>query len=582
MDSVSTTSLLAGQSLSATFGHHTRYNGEAGTVPESTLESNFDPNDESFFAPTAVGDTSNELDLFDFTETMEGTGFWSMAATDTQFWFDGSDTLSEFLLLDVPSTTDYQDMAHSTRSLSSKMQDWFSATSRSSSPSRNRIRKMWYSGMPDPDHYKKEVKEVFLRLFMKHIPHSFPLFDRKHSSEHERPVMYVLAMAAVGGLFCSVPGSGEVARSMCNDARRLVLAAYTARNLVDPGSDTVESRLVSVKTMILLGIYGICSGDKRSYEFYEAFYADMSHAVEEFASSLEEGDNFVAWDSQVACLVGALYILDSYRVTIMLRPPLLPWWGIESLLASSTPKRELSVLLSRAQHLWRMHPPIKDLSSDPPGLAILCSFAPHVWRIMYAQHNADAGEDMLLSTREMGHPSFAEMACDHWLHAQPDTVQSSHLAVYHMMNIILHANVKTLQTFAHSPSDSHTRDQKRSMVAREVHRWAHDRDCKNAEWHARRLMAVIEMSVMHWSPGNTLGKETSSSQGIPTPETYESPHVPYAVYFAAIILWCIGVVGEKAVTETELRAPIIRAERLLLLHKMHVAKNLIRALRSIS
>jgi len=84
---------------------------------------------------------------------------------------------------------------------------------------------MWYSRMPDHTHYKKEVMEVFLRLSTKHIPYSLHPFYRRHSSEHKRPAMYVLAVAAVGGLFCSVSGTSTVARSMCNDARRLVLAA---------------------------------------------------------------------------------------------------------------------------------------------------------------------------------------------------------------------------------------------------------------------------------------------------------------------------------------------------------------------
>jgi hypothetical protein len=90
---------------------------------------------------------------------------------------------------------------------------------------------MWYSAVPNLTHYRPEIKEVFLRLFQRHIPATFPIFERPNC-QHKRPASYILAMAAVGGLFCSVPGSAEVARSMYNDARRLSLATVrvTSRN----------------------------------------------------------------------------------------------------------------------------------------------------------------------------------------------------------------------------------------------------------------------------------------------------------------------------------------------------------------
>jgi hypothetical protein len=103
---------------------------------------------------------------------------------------------------------------------------------------------------------------VFLRLFQRHIPPTFPIFERS-SSMHKHPPSYVLAAAAVGGLFCAVAGSAEVARSMYNDARRLNLAAVS---VLPPGRDydltrqqyhvrpedsaeSIEDKLVTIKTV---------------------------------------------------------------------------------------------------------------------------------------------------------------------------------------------------------------------------------------------------------------------------------------------------------------------------------------------
>ncbi|KAK5674816.1 hypothetical protein LTS10_012553 [Elasticomyces elasticus] len=172
----------------------------------------FDPAALPTFDPDALRTAAGELDMFDFSETVEDFD-WSMPAMDTHFWFDGNDLLSQFSLPSVSPTAVQREMSPPALSLSNKMRNWFDGSSRPSSPSRNRARKMWYSALPNLTNYKQEVKEVFLRLFQRHIPATFTIFERSNC-QHKRPASYILIMAAVGGLFCSVPGSAEVARSM--------------------------------------------------------------------------------------------------------------------------------------------------------------------------------------------------------------------------------------------------------------------------------------------------------------------------------------------------------------------------------
>jgi hypothetical protein len=111
------------------------------------------------------------------------------------------------------------------------MQSYFEEKSRPPSPSLNKATKMWYSRPPDFDSHDKTIMAIFLGLFRRHIPPTFTLFNDNFFNEMDggTTVEYVLAMAALGGTFCSVQGSAEVSRSLYNDSRRLHLASVSRR-----------------------------------------------------------------------------------------------------------------------------------------------------------------------------------------------------------------------------------------------------------------------------------------------------------------------------------------------------------------
>jgi hypothetical protein len=83
---------------------------------------------------------------------------------------------------------------------------------------------MWYSAPPNLDDHNKDIVGIFLKIFRRHIPETFSLFKDSNVSRKDKAA-YTLAMAAIGGSFCTVPGSAEIAKSMYNDARRLLLAS---------------------------------------------------------------------------------------------------------------------------------------------------------------------------------------------------------------------------------------------------------------------------------------------------------------------------------------------------------------------
>lgn len=95
--------------------------------------------------------------------------------------------------------------------------------SRAPSPVVDGNSKKWYAVPPDLTCFDHDVLRIFIGMFRKHIPCTFPVFARAETLRHDRPE-YMLAMAAVGALFCTVSGSQSMARLMYNNARRLHLS----------------------------------------------------------------------------------------------------------------------------------------------------------------------------------------------------------------------------------------------------------------------------------------------------------------------------------------------------------------------
>ncbi len=108
--------------------------------------------------------------------------------------------------------------------LTASMQQYFDSKSRPPSPSLDKASKLWYSAPPNLKDHNEDVVRVFLSIFRRHIPHTFTLFEDTTVVQKDQAA-YTLAMAATGGLFCTVSGSADVTKSMYNDARRLLLAS---------------------------------------------------------------------------------------------------------------------------------------------------------------------------------------------------------------------------------------------------------------------------------------------------------------------------------------------------------------------
>lgn len=108
--------------------------------------------------------------------------------------------------------------------LTSMMQEYFDRKSRPSSPSPAKANKVWYSAPPRLDNHNRDIIRVFHNVFRRHVPKTFSLFEDTTAISPKNQPAFTLALAATGGLFCTTPGSAQVARSMYDDARRMVLS----------------------------------------------------------------------------------------------------------------------------------------------------------------------------------------------------------------------------------------------------------------------------------------------------------------------------------------------------------------------
>ena len=191
--------------------------------------------------------TSSENILSDFPDIGGMEDYWQMlpmvflqscnlgdtnVSQNTPFWFSESDFTANDVFLDSNSPLLDHIVPSSMQNLTASMQEYFDGKSRPPSPSLNKASRKWYSAPPNLHDHNKDIVTIFLNIFRKHIPKTFSLFEETTVSPKGRAA-YTLAMAATGGLFCTVLGSATVAKSMYNDARRLLLASVSIMILLE-------------------------------------------------------------------------------------------------------------------------------------------------------------------------------------------------------------------------------------------------------------------------------------------------------------------------------------------------------------
>lgn len=249
-------------------------------------------------------------------------------------------------------------------------------------------------------------------------------------------------------------------------------------------------------------------------------------------------------------LLESLTILECYRVLIMQRPPLFPW-GYKSFISRGpTDGSESRCLLDLFRAIIIPDSVVDASAMKKYSLASLASLACFLWPAapLPLAEELDGG----VSNPGIWKADFVGLACDSWLREQAPDVNPSSIILYHLVNIALHSNFGLLRIFAHPQAGPATCDSNRNATSKLIRVWAQSIHHDIAKGHAEALLSCAEnaLNVSFMSTtqeGNRFqqGLSTDSSlscrlfplSGLPAP-TLESPHVPYAVYYATLVLWC--------------------------------------------
>ena len=425
----------------------------------------------------------------------------------------------------------------SSRKAIEMVQYYFRQNSQPSSPGKDRHKHDWSSASLRFQVYDEEVMNLFVRIAKHHLVETFPVLDSLHATEGPTKELE-LAYAAVGGLFCNVPGRFKVVNSMYNDARRMLL---------DPSyqqySRSVQHKLANIKTYVLLEIYGLCSGDKRSYEFVEAFHARMLSAVEDYKKALTSEEVPSTELSQVArSLSESLHVLECYRVILLLRPPTSKIRSDLENLQSSSYRSSISKPDYHLTALFNSGSATDQTGHHQNSIIALSTISILAWSVLPRGFS-------LQPSSTLWKPEFIELALDNWARVISNANDWSTLLLYHLLHISLHSNMGFVQRFAHSPADSPLRA-KSGVACRNLQQWQQNSHYVIAKWHAMSIVRRVKDAMLanRKRPSDNLNGGRAEGGNLEATVSAEPPHLPYCVYFAGLVMWCGSFVSAEEKT----------------------------------
>ncbi|KAK3615957.1 hypothetical protein LTR56_026275 [Elasticomyces elasticus] len=422
--------------------------------------------------------------------------------------------------------------------------DHFRRRSQPSSPRPRGEEKSWYSLPPRLQMYDNEVLNVLLNVARRHLAPTFALFASYEAQSDSEPEL-CLAMAAIGALYLGAECGTTLSKALYNDARRLHFHRFHSSNL-QPSFGVASA---SLKTFILLSIYGICSGDKRSYEFVEAFHSSLLQASRIY-SHLISGHPDAATLQDVRGISEAIELLECYHVLLLQRPPCATPPQLRPT-TSSSEKVQAALnpgLPGQAQGLHR-------------SIAGLSAFA---WA-------ASCHGEELSCSRQLWRAEFVELAMERWIDGRGLPLSESDLPtilIYHLMHLRLKVNLNFLQKSARqfiiSPSQT-------SSDHEELEHYVRGRPFAIAMWHAQAMLSMIQ---------EVLDMPANSATSTCSKRMSEPPHLPYCIYFSTVTLW-YGEFAKSGYRSLTRDACIKRGVRLLDRLKIRIARVFILALREL-
>ncbi|KAH7016419.1 uncharacterized protein B0I36DRAFT_46043 [Microdochium trichocladiopsis] len=258
----------------------------------------------------------------------------------------------------------------------------------------------------------------------------------------------------------------------------------------------------------------------------------------------------------------------------MLRPPSMMWHDIAR---CATPDSKLmqTVLASTSIVDGNVH-----VHGLPSTLTALASLAPHLWSGLRPCRDSDGRGVLPTLASRLDRPDFVELALDKCAQVQhlEHCKSLSDLSLYHAMCIMLHTGLIVLQTLVNINRSSAQADSRTAAAPKSINTWLKSREHQIACWHAERLLTAAENLL----PSRQVdSRQQIEALGDPQHAQHEAPHIPYAIYYATLVLYVKAAFGDSELSPSQVRVPILRGERVLSLLRAQIAKSLARVVREI-
>ncbi|KAK0811750.1 hypothetical protein LTR75_005206 [Friedmanniomyces endolithicus] len=443
------------------------------------------------------------------------------------FWEQGADSwLRELDFFTTEAEPQLQSLADDSAIERAKpwILDHFRRRSRPSSPIPRGVDISWYSSPPKLQMYDKEVLNVLLNVARRHLGTTFELYANYEAQGDSEPEL-CLAMAAVGALYLGA-----------------------------------ECASAALKTFILLSIYSICSGDKRSYEFVEAFHLSMLQALR-YCGQLISSDPDATTLRDIRSMSEAMELIECYHVLLLQHPPC----AIPAPLRSMTSPGQNRAALDRP---GTPHDLPGHAQGAHGGIAILSAFA---WAA------SPQGEE-LSCRRQLWRSEFVELAMERWMGGKIFPLSESDfpsMLIYHLMHLRLKVNLDFLQKSARQFTNPPSHTANESSEHEILESYIRGLLFAVAIWHAQAMLSMVQENV---GMPEDISKRTATSTS--SRPMSEPPRLPYCIYFSTLIAW-YGEFENSGYRSLARDACIKQGIRILGRLKKRVARVFILALREL-
>ncbi|OAA53577.1 Acetoacetate decarboxylase beta barrel domain protein [Cordyceps fumosorosea ARSEF 2679] len=161
----------------------------------------------------------------------------------------------------------------------------------------------------------------------------------------------------------------------------------------------------------------------------------------------------------------------------------------------------------------------------------------YLWPATRSWSNERANSDEERPHNPLWKAEFVALACDKWWNSQQPNSDASVTILYHCVKLLIHADIELLVGyFRHSlGKEQHSRFQLQEFPS--VRAWLDSHNAAIATWHADSLLSAAEgFRCQERSTNDDMSPGVGDGRTEPEVDP-ESPHIPYAIYYATLVLW---------------------------------------------